>query len=123
MRHLSLEEICARQYVACNEAALDALDAVDPSRRFDVGYERMFSQPLETGRELYRWLGLEFSPEIESYAASLDRTPSSTALTAPRPDKWREQNPEAIERILPLTAATERRLGYEPASSSAASSR
>ena len=123
LRHASLEEICARQYVACNEAALDALEGVDPSRRFDVGYERMFGEPLETARGLYAWLGLEFGPEIESYAAALDRTPSSTALTAPRPDKWREQNPEAIERILPLTTATERRLGYEPASSSAASSR
>jgi Sulfotransferase family len=123
LRQASLEEICARQYVACNEAALDALDALDPSRRFDVSYERMFGEPLETARELYEWLGLEFSPAIESYAAALDRTPSSTALTAPRPDKWREQNPEEVERILPLTAATERRLGYEPSSSSAASSR
>jgi Sulfotransferase family len=123
LREAPLEEICARQYVACNEAAMDALDAIDPSRRFDVSYERMFGEPLQTAFELYDWLGLEFSGEIEAYAAALDRTPSSTALTAPRPDKWRDQNPEAIERILPLTAATERRLGYEPSSSSAASSR
>jgi Sulfotransferase family len=120
LRDAPLEEICARQYVACNQAALDGLAAVDPSRRFDLSYERMFSEPLASARELYAWLGLEFAPEIESYAAALDRTPSFTALTAPRPDKWREQNPEAIERILPLTAATERRLGYEPVSSSSA---
>jgi Sulfotransferase family len=120
LRDVPLEEICARQYVACNQAALDGLAAVDPSRRFDLSYERMFSEPLASARELYAWLGLEFAPEIESYAAALHRTPSFTALTAPRPDKWREQNPEAIERILPLTAATERRLGYEPVSSSSA---
>ena len=123
LRQASLEEICAHQYVACNEAALDALADVDPSRCLDVSYERMFSDPLATARELYGSLGLEFTPEIEEYAAALDRTPSSTALTAPRPDKWRQQNPEAIERILPLTAATELRLGYEPPSSSAASAR
>ena len=132
LRDASLEEICARQYVACNEAALDAFEDIDPARRVEVTYERMFAEPLETARELYDRLGLEFTAGIESYAASLDRNPSSTALTAPRPDKWRQQNPEAIERILPLTEATERRLGYEPASgasgasgsaSSAASSR
>ena len=123
LRQAPLEEICARQYIACNEAALDALADVDPSRRTDVSYERMFSEPLATARELYGRLGLNLTPEIERYAAALDRTPSSTALTAPRPDKWRQQNPEAIERILPLTAATERRLGYEPPSSSAASAK
>ena len=116
LRDASLEEICARQYVACNEAALDAFEDIDPARRVEVTYERMFAEPLETARELYDRLGLEFTSGIESYAASLDRNPSSTALTAPRPDKWRQQNPEAIERILPLTDATERRLGYEPAS-------
>jgi hypothetical protein len=35
-------------------------------------------------------------------------------LTEPRPEKWRDQNADAIERILPLVAGIERRLGYEP---------
>jgi len=29
-----------------------------------------------------------------------------------RPEKWREQNPTEIRRILLLVAATEHRLGY-----------
>ncbi len=121
LRQASLEEICARQYVACNEAALDAFAGIDPARRIDVSYGEMVGEPVETARRLYDGLGLELSPEIERYAAALADTPSSTALTAPSPEKWRRQNPEAIERILPLTAPTERRLGYEPSSSSAAS--
>jgi hypothetical protein len=37
---------------------------------------------------------------------------SATAVSAPQPDKWREQNRDAIERVRPLIAGTERRLGY-----------
>ncbi len=39
LRAAPLEEICARQYVACNEAVLEARGALDPSRWIDVAYE------------------------------------------------------------------------------------
>jgi hypothetical protein len=65
-------------------------------------------------RYLYGGLGLRLDPAIEEYAATLDRRPSFTTLSAPAREKWREQNPELIERILPLTEPSERRLGYEP---------
>lgn len=114
LRSAPLERICAAQYIACNEAALDALEGLDPGRRIDVAYEDLVAEPVGTARRLCEGLGVEFGSEVERYAAALDRNPSSTALTAPRADKWKQQNPEAIERILPLTAPVERRLGYAP---------
>src|SRR5829696_8564374 len=114
LRSAPLEEICARQYIACNEAVLDAREGVDRSRWLEVAYEDLVASPLETAERLCRGLGLAFDPGIEEYAAALDRRPSSTTLSAPRSDKWKQQNREAIERILPLTAPIERRLGYEP---------
>jgi len=113
LRSAPLEEICARQYVASNEAALDARESVDPSRWLDVAYEDLVAAPVETTRRLFGELGLAFTPEIERFASALDRTPGPTALTAPREGKWREQNRAEIERILPLVAPTERRLGFE----------
>jgi hypothetical protein len=107
-----LEEICARQYVACNEAVLAAREAIDPARWVDVAYDDLVARPVELARALYARLGLALTPEAERFAAHLDRTPGPTALTPPRPEKWREQNPEAVERILPLVEPTERRL-YE----------
>ena len=50
-----------------------------------------------------------------NYAEALARNPSATTLTAPREGKWREENATEIERIRPLVAAVERRLGYDVA--------
>ena len=115
LRSAPLEEICARQYVACNEAVLAARAGMDPSRWVDVRYEDLVASPVEELRRLVGEVGLAFTPEMERAAVSLAHRSAATALTPPRPEKWREQNREAIERILPLCAETERRLGYEPA--------
>ena len=112
LRHSPLEEVCARQYIACNEAALAGREGVDPGRWHEVSYEELFADPVPAAERLYEQLGLPFDGRIRSYAEGFARNPSSTALTAPRPDKWREQNGPEIERILPLLEPVERRLGY-----------
>ena len=105
-----LEEICARQYVACNEAVLDAREAIEPSRWHELSYEELVAAPTEALGTVFNRLDLRYPSEAERAVS----TPTRTALTAPRPEKWREQNPEAIERILPLVRPVEARLGYEP---------
>ena len=112
LRTASLEEICARQYVACNEAALDARATLVSSRWIDVFYEDLVEEPSAELRRLCEQLDVAFTRDAERFAADLAANVSRTALSAPRRDKWREQDVEAIERILPLVAATERRLGY-----------
>ena len=112
LRSAPLEEICARQYVACNEAVLEARRAVDPSRWVDVTYEDLVRAPVEETGRIYECLGLDFTDEARHFAADLRGNLARTTLTEPEPDKWRAQNPEAVERILPLVAETERRLGY-----------
>jgi Sulfotransferase family len=107
-----LEVICARQYTGCNEAVLDARRAISPERWHDVSYEDLVARPVAVLEALYERLELPFTAEAARHAAGLGGSLARTTLTAPRPDKWREQNPEAVERILPLVAATERRLGY-----------
>ena len=117
LRRASLEEICARQYVACNEAVLDAQSRIDGNhgdRWIDVRYEDLVSDPLAELRSLYAKLGLEFVPAAEAFASGLASNPSRTALGAPGAETWQERaTAEAIERILPLVADTERRLGYD----------
>lgn len=114
LRSAPLEEVCARQYVACNEAVLAARGGTDPSRWLELAYEDLVASPVDELRRLFAALELEPTRKVDALAASLDRTPSATALSPPRAEKWREQNPAEIERILPLVADTERRLGYEP---------
>jgi hypothetical protein len=112
LRHAPLEEICARQYIACNEAALEARDGVDPSRWIDVAYDELVDSPVATSRRIFDRLDLALTPEVERFAAALHRNPGPTALSPPRPGKWRDQNRAEVERILPLVLPTERRLGW-----------
>jgi hypothetical protein len=113
LRAASLEEICARQYVACNEAALEARALMDPARWVDVGYEDLRDAPSDELERVYTTLGLRFTDESRRHAESLRTTGAATAVTAPREGKWRDQNPDAIARIAPIVADVERRLGYD----------
>ena len=112
LRDAPLEEICARQYVGCNEEVLEARETMETSRWVDAVYEDLLAQPVGELRRLYDALGLTFAATAERFAVDLLDNVARTALTAPRQEKWREQNPEAIERILPLVGDTEQRLGY-----------
>jgi hypothetical protein len=112
LRHAPLEEICARQYVACNDAVLDARREIAEERWIDIRYEDLVRAPVEEFRSLYGKLDLEFGPAAAEYASDLGAHVSRTALSAPGEEKWRERDVEAIARILPLVADTERRLGY-----------
>jgi hypothetical protein len=112
LRSAPLEEICARQYVVCNESVLEARASMDDRRWLDLRYDDFVASPVDELRRLFATLDVPWSTAVERYAQELDQRPSATAVTPPKPDKWREQNPAAIERILPLVAATERRLGY-----------
>src|SRR5829696_1782438 len=103
LRDAPLEEICGRQYVACNEAVLRARAAMPAERWIDVAYEDL----AEELPRVYAALGLPWTPAALEPLAR----PAATALTPQRPDKWRVQNGEAIERILPLVAPTEAALG------------
>lgn len=111
LRHAPLEEICARQYVACNEAILCGRAELGPGRSIDVAYENLVERPSEEIGRIFAELGLRFTDEAARFAAFVPGTPVN-ALTPPTREKWREQNPAEIRRILPLVAATERRLGY-----------
>jgi Sulfotransferase family len=112
LRSAPLEEICARQYIACNEDVLEARDAVDPSRWHELSYEELLAAPVETAESLFERLDLAFDSSIEEHARALPARPSFTTLTAPREGKWREANRAEVERVMPLVAPVARRLGY-----------
>jgi Sulfotransferase family len=112
LRDAPLEEICARQYLACNRSVLAARQDMDGSRWVDLAYESLVASPVAELRRVYDALGLEFTDAARAYAESLAARPSATALTAPRPEKWREQNRAEIERVLPQLVEIEQRLGY-----------
>ena len=93
LRSAPLEEICARQYIACNEEVLEARDAVEPSRWHEIAYDELMAAPVETTRSLFERLGLAFSRSVEEYARALPGRPGSTTVSRPRPNKWQDAEP------------------------------
>jgi hypothetical protein len=112
LRAVQLEEICARQYIACNEAVLESREALDDPRWLDVAYEDLVAAPRAELRRLYDALGLTFTADAERFAADLASNLSRTSLTAPGSEKWRERNGDEVERVLPQIAPVEAALGY-----------
>jgi hypothetical protein len=107
----TLPEVCAFQWVASNEAILSAREALTPDRWLEVAYEEFVRAPREQTARLLARLGLPPDQEVLSLAEGLDRH-VTRAVTPPREDKWRDENPGEIAGIMPLIAPTMRRLGY-----------
>ena len=112
LREASLAEICARQYVACNEAVLQERAVLDESSWVDVRYESLVAAPVDELRRVYGELGLRFTDEAERFARTFAENRARTTLTAPRSEKWRDGNADAIAGVASQLAETERRLGY-----------
>jgi hypothetical protein len=108
----SLAEVCAFQWVSANRLALDAKAAIPAQQWVQLRYEDIFKRPVEMFREAFDRLGVPFSNELAARCAHLQ--PTSVVKGAPRQQKWREHNPEAIERVLPTLRPLMHELGYDP---------
>lgn len=111
-RTSSLAEVCAFQWVAANDAVVSARRDIPGDRWVDVEYERFVAEPQAAAAELLERLGLPRERQVLHHAARLDQH-VTRAVTPPRPDKWREENPEDVERVLPLISRMMERLGYD----------
>jgi hypothetical protein len=107
-----IEDVCAAQYVAMNEAILEARAAVPPAQWTEIVYEDLVRDPVAAFRAVWNSLGLQFGPHQEAHCLSVLGRPYN-AFSPIRLDKWKEQgNRERIERVMPVVAATAHRMGY-----------
>jgi hypothetical protein len=108
----SLAEVCAFQWSEANRAVLDAKRMVDTERWIDVRYEDIVDHPVATMENILDRLRLHGDQRVLDHAAQLDRRVTQTAVTPPRRDKWRTENPSEVTSILPQIAPMQQRLGY-----------
>jgi hypothetical protein len=64
-------------------------------------------------RDVYARLDLDFTADIEQRCRTLDQRPTSIVKGKPAKAKWKQQNPELVERILDRIAPMQQRLGYD----------
>ncbi len=108
--HASLEEVCAFQWLSANRLALEAKKGIPAQQWVQLRYEDLFERPVEMFRAAFARLGLAFTPEIEARCANLQ--PTSVVKGRPKKQKWKDSNPEAIRRILPMIRDLQTELGY-----------
>jgi hypothetical protein len=104
--------VCAFQWVASNQAVLEAQPAIPEQRWTTVRYEGLVESPRETAAMLLDRLGLPPGDAVLNFAGELDRHVTRMAVTAPDPDKWRREHPAEVESILPMITPMMERLGY-----------
>ena len=112
--HASLEEVCAYQWLTANRLALDAARAIPPQQWIGLRYEDIFERPVEMFRDVFARLDVSFDSRMVERCASLASRPTSIVKGAPKKHKWKENNPQAIERIMPMIAPMMREMGYDP---------
>jgi len=109
LRGRPLEEIVAFQWQAANETILDDLRHVPRGRWTTVRYEDLIRRPRSEIARLLDFAGLSLDPRLGEYL-SKPLPLSRHTQTAPDPEKWR-QNATEIDRVLPIIAALDARLG------------
>ena len=110
--HASLEEVCAFQWMSANRMALEAKKLIPPEQWIHLRYEDIFERPVEMYREAFERIGIPFTPDLQQRCANLQ--PTSEVKGKPKMQKWKEHNPEAIMRILPIIRPLMLQMGYEP---------
>lgn len=110
-----IEDVCAAQYLAMNDAILEARDSIPRTQWTEIVYEDLVRDPVEAFRGVWGELGLQFGPRQQAHCREVLGKPYN-AFSPIRLDKWREQGNRArIERVLPLVASTVQRMEYPAA--------
>ncbi len=106
-----LEEVCAWQWVRCNEAVLAHQEKTAGQVPYlTIAYESLIAKPEQTLTKIANFIRIDFDKELSRYAKSL---PKINVVSKPDQQKWRNQNGAAIERILPIIQPIMEQLGYD----------
>ena len=108
----TLEEVCAFQYQAMNEAILEAKSLVGERQWVDIRYEDLLADPVNSFRAAFGNCGITFTPDLARHCKSVLANPYN-AFSEIRLDKWRQgRNRERLETALPSLGRLAGRMGY-----------
>jgi hypothetical protein len=107
-----IEDVCAFQYRAINEAILAERSSVAAEQWVEVFYEDFLRDPVATFRRVFEGCGLRFDSRLERHCAGVLGRPYN-AFSEIRLDKWKDSpNRARIERVLPQVADVAAAMGY-----------
>lgn len=111
-REAPVEQVCAFQYRAMNEAILAARGGVLEGSWVELTYEDLLKDPVDGFRAAFESCDLTFTPDLQRHCETVLSRPYN-AFSEVRRDKWRgSDNRERIEMVLPEVAAVAGVMGY-----------
>lgn len=104
-----LVDICAFQWVNCNEKTMDALSLLNKEQVYTLSYEQLIKEPYVEINKIIKFINIEFDEELQKIASN---PPVVNFVTKPEAQKWRRQNREQILSIYPIINDTMEKMGY-----------
>jgi hypothetical protein len=103
-----LEEVCAWQWIRCNEAVLKYL-RVGRLPALQIHYEDLTQNPGIGLLKIAEFLEIDYERELSRFTEQL---PQVNVVSEPGEEKWRLKNPAAILRVEPLLEPLMQEFGY-----------
>ncbi len=108
----SIEEVCAFQYLAMNQAIISARHEIPNAQWVEVFYEDLVKDPVSAFGQLFEACDLVFTEAMRQHCSDVLSNPYN-AFSEIRLDKWRDgPNRERIDRVLPSLSAVTASMGY-----------
>jgi hypothetical protein len=104
-----LEEVCAWQWIQCNQAVLDHKESNSDSIPYlIIRYEDLIYFPKKLLGQIADFIEVDFN-----IFNQISELPAINIISQPEPDKWKIENKEAIERVIPIIEPMSNKLGYK----------
>jgi len=108
----NIEDVCAFQYIAMNEAILNAKQDIPAKQWHEISYETLINAPAQEFEEIYHGCELPFGEHLKKHCNEVLQKPYNT-FSEIRVDKWKDgQNKEKISKVLTDVHAIATRMGY-----------
>jgi hypothetical protein len=103
-----LEEVCAWQWVRCNQAAIE-FQSTGRVPYYTLRYEDLVASPSTELHQIAGFIEVDVNGHFDYLEEGL---PYVNVVTEPDSEKWRKQNAEAIGRVAPILKTMQEALGY-----------
>ena len=108
----TIEEVCAFQYKAMNEAILQAKEKVPNNQWHEIQYEVLIKDPVKEFEKVFVGCNLPYNNDIKEHCKEILNKPYNT-FSEIRVDKWKQgDNSKKINRILPTIKNIAHKMGY-----------
>lgn len=110
--HASIEEVCAFQYKAMNNAILDAKANIPEGQWHEINYEKLINEPVQEFEKLFNHCDIPFDQHLQQHCKDVLQKPYNT-FSEIRINKWRDgANKTKIDRVLSELETVAKRMGY-----------